>query len=80
MNISNRFTDFFYTGQKRYFKIIILLFLIIFMLKFNEPYRDKESFDNLSFLKSSDLKIFCSFFIDILTLVSGSVGPLNLRI
>ena len=43
MNISSRFYDF-----KNNFQIILKLFSLIFMQQLDEPFRDKEIFNNLS--------------------------------
>ena len=70
MNISLRFTDFFI--RRRIFK----LFFVIFMLKLDEPFRDEDILDNLSFFKRSDLGFESErFLFDILPTGSEAVDP-----
>ena len=56
------------------FSRLFLCFILV------EPYRDRESYDYLSFLNSWNLgfgnkQVFLRFFVKILTLESGSVNP-----
>ena len=51
------FKIYWFFKQRKNFRIIFLTFFTIFMQQLDEPFRDKDILNNLSFFNSSDLGI-----------------------
>ena len=63
--------------NRRIFEFLFFLFSLIFMQELDEPYRDKDIFDNLSFfirsvLSFKNIRFVCSFWLILCPWISGN--------